>query len=379
MGMLGFGILSAANSFAIPGFKKKPWCEGWLRKEPGEISAFRLALENDPDYTKVAQDWKWEEFKGNAPKVYPQSVVPYIEKMIDHPRFSVLGLEMRSRLISFLLVEWIRIPHPRDNLVVMVSNFVLRQVLNHEFNPTELARIRLSFKIFLDRRSTFKTRSGGTIGIILNSAFKTMPDALMSAIFAQPLLHLAQAYVPGISFVPVPLFWSLSLIRNIHQSNFIKDLAKETIEIATTTDAAIVQKMALKTSIADLDKNWRESMNVMFDESHAIKIEGSLLALVKTFSELFLSKPDERKMIFNLMIKWAGDLAAVNPLDSREVIQCFKVFKSTAETLGLSEEQYNQISEKLRAASTNWVGNEALRAEIKLFLSSSYGLKKLPE
>jgi hypothetical protein len=371
--VLGFLSLNISGAAVNP--FRRPWCEGWLQREPSEISFLKTELERSPDRGKLEEAWNSKD----AYSLYPGWATHNLMGVLNQPRTHGLGLEVRSRMISYGLLQWLKIPKYQDILIKHIAQFLETEIATHPYSARDLQRLRMTFHLFLGRNPTWATRSGGGSMVMLSTFVASIPDIMLSGMLHEPLTALVAHWVPGIEFVPVPVVLGFVVSRNVYLNFFGNRLTPEQQVVVSALDAKFAAQIMNRVNVQDMDQNWRAGFKILLDEKNrSLKTPGTLRAAVDTYSAIFLARPREKNEILKLLKRWSADLVRISPVDAQEIIESFQAFKKVAEKIGITEAEFAPVIANLKKCAAGWIGNEEARFAAEALVSAHYGRQELP-
>jgi hypothetical protein len=340
----------------------RPYCESRFSRTPREVIAFRDELNSQAAVQATQKSFKLSD-------TYSTYATQMINNLLASSRYSGNTAELKSRLIAFSLVEWLRIPNDRNSNIKAVSAWLVKSVDDEPaFSAADIERLRIAYQIYVRRRASFIPFDGE--GYFSRLAGTAIGDTALTAILSGATATLAAGL--GWEFFPLPALLLFSHSKYFVQTKLLQDLDLDTQQLILATDAKLVNKLSDRIPVAQLKLGWTSALSGVIQKNGTIVQEGLLLKLMTESCGLLSDKPDNQKDSFKLIVGWARDLKQVNPVDWKEILEAIKIIRSTSMRLNFTEVQAGELIRSLKPVIDGWSANDEARAAGEALLATNF-------
>jgi hypothetical protein len=371
----GFLILMtflAASSSAHAFRLKKPWCESALSKEPREIAVLKEDLKAIRE-SKFRKGWQ-------VSAEISKTSIGALEELFNQSQYREMSPEVRARLISYTLVAWLPIPERQSQTVHEAAQWMIRELTQDPgYSADDLARLRLSWRLFLKRKRGLFSRFGvGEVWeALVVSGFATAGDALITAITTAALSNVLHLVIPGLGFVPIPVFLGFIMVQDFRKT-YLEKLEPFARESAQLVESKLLQMIGTRSNMGEIRDRWDRALKNLLRPSGALLSPGILRGLTNDSTQVMAVKNGERREVLNLLIHMARSTERINPVEWREILESFRILKDAAVRMGTPETEGVALMDSMRRVTSTWNGNREARSAAEAFLSSSWGNQDLP-
>jgi hypothetical protein len=369
-------ILTALMS-AVPSHgMRKLWCDKGLSREPLEMKFFRADLKSIEFVRLFKTDERGEPI---IDPDYPSAMLTAIRGFFEQPRYTEMTPELRARLLSYMLVEWTRIPLHRSLFVTEITNW-LNEVLDKEpgFSAMDLDRLRLSFAVFTQRRADYATRNYN------HPLFKlfecVVGDCIISggAFFVtHALLHIA---IPGLGFLPIPLAMGINTLRNLLYKNQGDPLTAGANRAVLALENRFYQSIGSQLSLKELVERWDVGLRSIKAKHASITVPGLLRGISADYGNLIANtKQPDREKSLALLLHMTKSMGSINPVEWREIGESFQIIRSTAINFGFNKSEVQPLFTEMKQIAGTWRANAVARKTVEDLADQPWDQQPLPE
>ncbi len=293
-----------------------------------------------------------------------------LDSLLQGGAYRQASPELLSRLISFAMVRWLKIPNERNESIKHLSVWLRAKVEGPiHFSAADIERLRISYQLYVGRRQAIFGMTGEEyIGRGVGSIFG---DGLATAFFGG--MSGGAFALTGLGFFPLPIFLLYNHGKFLLEAKILNDLSLSTKHMVAETDAVLVGKMSDRVPVAELKFRWSSELEgILNKKSGTILIEGMLQKLMLNSCTLLKDGAENRKESFKLVLSWAKDLKRVNPLNWQEILETMKVIRATSMRMTFDQPQASAIIEELRNSVEGWRASEEAYAAGDALLKTNF-------